>query len=596
MPVYKTPLRELRFIYNELFDPKSIEQLDGFEEVTPDLVDAMLEEAGKFCEERLHSINQSGDEEGCAIDQGNVSTPAGFIQAYKDFCELGLGSLTAPVEYNGQGMPKTLGLMIEEIIASSNISFSLYPGLTNGACNAILAKGSDELKQRYLPKMVEGVWAGAMSLTEPHCGTDLGLIRTKAIPNDDDSYTITGTKIFITAGDHDLSENIIHLVLARTPDAPKGTKGISMFLVPKFLVNEQSEPGESNNVNCSAIEHKMGIKASATCVMNFDGAKGYLVGELNKGMAAMFIMMNIERLAVGIQGLGIAEASYQGAVSYAMERLQGRSLTGAKYPDKAADPLLVHPDIRRMLLTQRAYAEGCRALVAWVGRELDISHHHPDAQRRQDAEDCIALMTPVVKAFNSDIGSEMANLGVQVLGGHGYIREHGMEQYVRDARIAQIYEGTNGIQALDLVGRKITAFDGRYLQQFFGPVESYLQQNASNPYLKSFIQPLRDSFDMLKSATQYVAQQLTTSPDDSAAAATDYLRMFGLVALGYLWARMAEVASAKVNGGESLFYQAKIDTAHFYFERLLPQCSALHQTISVGSNIIMKFNDDAFQM
>ncbi len=596
MPVYKTPLRELRFIYNELFDPKSIEQLDGFEEVTPDLVDAMLEEAGKFCEERLHSINQSGDEEGCAIDQGNVSTPAGFIQAYKDFCELGLGSLTAPVEYNGQGMPKTLGLMIEEIIASSNISFSLYPGLTNGACNAILAKGSDELKQRYLPKMVEGVWAGAMSLTEPHCGTDLGLIRTKAIPNDDDSYTITGTKIFITAGDHDLSENIIHLVLARTPDAPKGIKGISMFLVPKFLVNEQSEPGESNNVNCSAIEHKMGIKASATCVMNFDGAKGYLVGELNKGMAAMFIMMNIERLAVGIQGLGIAEASYQGAVSYAMERLQGRSLTGAKYPDKAADPLLVHPDIRRMLLTQRAYAEGCRALVAWVGRELDISHHHPDAQRRQDAEDCIALMTPVVKAFNSDIGSEMANLGVQVLGGHGYIREHGMEQYVRDARIAQIYEGTNGIQALDLVGRKITAFDGRYLQQFFGPVESYLQQNASNPYLKSFIQPLRDSFDMLKSATQYVAQQLTTSPDDSAAAATDYLRMFGLVALGYLWARMAEVASAKVNGGESLFYQAKIDTAHFYFERLLPQCSALHQTISVGSNIIMKFNDDAFQM
>jgi butyryl-CoA dehydrogenase len=596
MPVYKTPLRDMRFVYNELFDPKDIEQLPGYDEVTPDLVDAILEEAGKFCEERLHTLNQSGDEEGCAFEDGYVSTPAGFVQAYRDYCDLGLCSLTGPVEYNGQGMPKTLGLMIEEVVASCNMSFSLYPGLTGGACNAILDKGSDELKQRFLPKMVEGTWTGAMSLTEPHCGTDLGLIRTKAIPNDDGSYTITGTKIFITAGDHDLSENIIHLVLARTPEAPKGIKGISMFLVPKFLVNEQSEVGESNNVNCSAIEHKMGIKASATCVMNFDQAKGYLIGEENKGMAAMFIMMNIERLAVGIQGLGITEASYQGAVSYAFERLQGRSLTGAKNPNGSADSILVHPDVRRMLLTQRAYAEGCRALVAWVARELDISRNHSDDQRRQEAEDFIALLTPVVKAFNSDIGSEMANLGVQVLGGHGYIREHGMEQYVRDARIAQIYEGTNGIQALDLVGRKVPAFDGRYLQQFFGPVEQYLQQNSTNPYLKSFIHPLRGAFDKLKSATSYVAQQLEITPDDSAAAATDYLRMFGLVALGYLWARMAEVASAKVNGGESLFYQAKIDSAHFYFERLLPQCDALHQNVLAGSNTIMKFSDSAFEI
>ena len=596
MPVYKTPLRDMQFVYNELFDPESIEQLPGFEEITPDLVDAMLDEAGKFCGERLHSLNQSGDEEGCLFQDGAVTTPSGFVQAYKDFCDLGLGSLTGPEEYGGQGLPKTLGLMIEEIIASCNISFSLYPGLTNGACNAILDKGSAELKQRYLPKMVDGSWTGAMSLTEPHCGTDLGLIRTKAIPNEDDSYTITGTKIFITAGDHDLSENIIHLVLARTPDAPKGIKGISMFLVPKFLVNEQSEVGEANNVNCSAVEHKMGIKASATCVMNFDEAKGYLVGELNKGMAAMFIMMNIERLAVGIQGLGIAEASYQGAVSYAIERLQGRALTGAKNPDKAADSILVHPDVRRMLLTQRAYAQGCRALVTWVARNLDLSRHHPDEQIRQDAEDFIALLTPVVKAFNSDIGSEMANLGVQVLGGHGYIREHGMEQYIRDARIAQIYEGTNGIQALDLVGRKLTAFDGRYLQQFFGPIEEYIKQNSSNPYLSSFIKPLGDACDKLKSATEFVTKQLAVAPDDSAAAATEYLRMFGLVALGYLWARMAEVASAKVNGEESLFYQAKIDTAHFYFERLLPQCSALHQAIISGSNSIMKFNDDAFEL
>ncbi len=596
MPVYKTPLREMRFIYNELFDPKCIEELEGFDEVTPDLVDAMLEEAGKFCEERLMSINQSGDEEGCSIDRGHVSTPAGFVQAYRDYCDMGLASLTGPVEYNGQGMPKTLGLMIEEIVCSTNISFSLYPGLTSGACNAILAKGSDELKQRYLPKMVEGTWTGAMSLTEPHCGTDLGLIRTKAIPNDDGSYTITGTKIFITAGDHDLSENIIHLVLARTPDAPEGIKGISMFLVPKLLVNEQSEIGEPNNVNCSAIEHKMGIKASATCVMNFDDAKGYLVGELNKGMAAMFIMMNVERLAVGIQGLGTIEASYQGAVNYAMERLQGRSLTGPKNPGKSADPLLVHPDIRRMLLTQRAYAEGCRALVAWVAREFDCSRHHQDAKRRQDAEDFVALMTPVVKAFNSDIGSEMANLGVQVFGGHGYIREYGMEQYVRDARIAQLYEGTNGIQALDLVGRKITAFDGRYLHRFFGPLEEYLQQNLSNPCLKSFIQPLGDALDKLKSATGYVSKQLVISPDDSAAAATDYLRLFGLVALGYLWAQMAEISSSKASGGESLFYQAKIDTASFYFERLLTQCDALYQNVLAGSNTIMKFNDDAFEI
>jgi alkylation response protein AidB-like acyl-CoA dehydrogenase len=596
MPVYKTPLRDMTFVYSELFDPKDIEQLPGFEEVTLDLVAAMLEEAGKFCEERLAPINQSGDEEGCSISDGRVSTPAGFVQAYQDFCELGLCSLTGSAEYGGHGMPKTLGLMIEEIICGTNMSFSLYPGLTGGACNAILDKGSDELKQRYLPKMVEGTWTGAMSLTEPHCGTDLGLLRTKALPNDDGSYTITGTKIFITAGDHDLSENIIHLVLARTPDAPKGVKGISMFLVPKFLVNEQSEIGASNNVNCSAIEHKMGIKASATCVMNFDDAKGYLVGELNKGMAAMFIMMNIERLAVGIQGLGVAEASYQGAVSYAKERLQGRSLAGPKNPNKSADPLLVHPDIRRMLLTQRAYAEGCRALVAWVARELDVSRHHPDTQRRQDADDFVALMTPVVKAFNTDIASEMTNLGVQILGGHGYIREHGMEQMVRDARITQIYEGTNGIQALDLARRKITAYDGRYLRQFFGPIEAYLKENASNPYLKSFIQPLGEAFEKLKSATQFVAGQWDVVPDDSAAAATDYLRMFGLVSLAYLWARMAEIGSAKVNGGESLFYQAKIDSANFYFERLLPQCDMLHQTILSGSYTMMKFNDDAFEM
>lgn len=594
MPFYKAPLRDLRFVYNELFDASTIQQLAGFEEADPDTLDVILEEAAKFCEQRLLPLNRSGDEEGCSFADGRVSTPKGFPEAYREFCELGFNSLSAPTQYDGQGLPKTLALMMDEIICSSNMSFSLYPGLTSGACNAIIAKASDELKQRYLPKMIEGIWSGAMCLTEPHCGTDLGLLRTKAVANEDGSYAISGTKIFITAGDHDLSENIIHLVLARTPDAPAGIKGISMFLVPKLCVDENGEIGSPNGVSCGSIEHKMGIKASATCVMNFDAAQGYLVGELNKGMAAMFIMMNIERLAVGVQGLGVAEAAYQGAVSYAAERLQGRALTGARQPDKPADSLLVHADIRRMLLTQRAYTQGCRALIVWVARELDISNYHADAQRRQDADDFIALMTPVVKAFVTDIGSEAANLGVQVLGGHGYIREQGMEQYIRDARIAQIYEGTNGIQALDLVARKIPAFEGRYLKQFLAPIQSFLQQNKSNPELSIFLTPLEKALQTLESATRYVAGQLTTAPDDSAAAATDYLKLFGLVALAYLWARMAQVASAKLDGNEALFYQAKIDTAHFYFERLLPQCDSLYSSIIAGSQTIMRFNDEAF--
>lgn len=594
MPFYKAPLRDMRFVYNELFDAGAITQLPSFEEATPDVVEAILEEAAKFCEGRLMPLNQSGDEEGCFYNEGNVTTPNGFPQAYKDFCEMGLSSLTAPTEYEGQGLPKTLGLMIEEIICSTNLSFSLYPGLTNGACNAILAKASDELKQTYLPKMVEGTWTGAMSLTEPHCGTDLGLIRTKAEPQDDGSYAIHGTKMFITAGDHDLSENIIHLVLARTPDAPVGIKGISMFLVPKFLVDENAEVTTANKVSCGSIEHKMGIKASATCVMNFDGAEGYLVGEINKGMAAMFIMMNVERLAVGVQGLGVAEAAYQGAANYAIERLQGRSLTGAKQADKSADSLLVHPDVRRMLLIQRSYSEGCRALVTWVTRELDISHHHKDTQRRKNADDFIALMTPIVKAFVTDIGSESANLGVQVFGGHGYIREHGMEQFVRDARIAQIYEGTNGIQALDLVGRKVPAFEGRYLEQFYKPVKAFLEANKSSPDLSNYVKALTESLQTLESATKYIDAQLKITPDDSAAAATDYLKLFGLVSLAYLWAKSADVAYANLDGSDVTFYQAKIDTANFYYERLLPQCDALYSNIKSGSDTMMKFNDDAF--
>jgi len=593
MASYKTPLRDMRFVYNELFDPKAIQALPGCEEVTPDLVDAILEEAGKFCEERLFPLNRSGDEEGCHFDNGKVTTPAGLKEAYQDFYEMGWGALAADPEYGGQGLPESLSMMVEEIMCSTNFAFGLYPGLTHGAYNALVARASDELKRAYLPNMVAGKWSGSMCLTEPQCGTDLGLIRTKAEPQDDGSYHITGTKMFITAGEHDLTENIIHLVLARTPDAPKGIKGISLFLVPKIRVNAAGELGQPNGVSCGSIEHKMGINASSTCVMNFDDAQGFLVGKLNKGMEAMFIMMNTERLAVGIQGLGIGEASYQGAVAYARERLQGRSLKGPKSPDKPADSLLVHPDVRRMLLIQRAYTEGNRALAGWVATEMDHAHRNPDPRRRQEAEDFVALMTPIVKAFMTDTGSEVANLGVQVLGGHGYIREHGMEQYIRDARIAQIYEGTNGIQAMDLVGRKMPAHMGRYLRRFFHPVRDYLEAKEHDFTLHAFLLPLAKAFGRLQKATAFLAQKGMANPEEAGAAAAEYLRLFGLVALGYLWMRMAEIGMQK-RDQDPLFYQAKVDTARFYFERILPQSSALFANIMAGSKCMMKFNDEAF--
>ncbi|MCP4993649.1 MAG: acyl-CoA dehydrogenase [Gammaproteobacteria bacterium] len=594
MANYKTPLRDMQFVYNELFDPETINALPGCEEATPDLVEAILEEAGKFCEEQLHPLNRSGDEEGCHFSDGKVTTPAGMKEAYRAFIEMGLIGLTADPEYGGQELPETLAVMVNEIMCGTNFAFSLYPGLTSGAYNAIVAHGSDGLKETYLPRMVEGIWSGTMCLTEPQCGTDLGLSNTKAIPQEDNSYRITGTKIFITAGEHDLTENIIHLVLARMPDAPKGIKGISLFLVPKFLVNEDGTLGESNNVSCGAIEHKMGIHASATCVMNFDDARGFLIGKPNKGMEAMFVMMNSERLAVGTQGLGIAEASYQGAVEYARDRLQGRALNGPKYPDLAADPLLVHPDVRRMLLTQRALVEGNRAMAAWVASELDHSHRNPNSKRRREAEDFVTLMTPIVKAFMTDCGSEVANIGMQVLGGHGYIREQGMEQYVRDARIAQIYEGTNGIQALDLVGRKMPAHMGRYLRRFFHPVREYLQQKETDSSLHPYLMPLAKAFGRLQQATGVIAQKGMKNPEEAGAAATEYLRLFALVTLGYLWMRMAEIGMEKQKGGEAIFYQAKVDTARFYFERILPQNSALFASIMAGSKGMMKFNDEAF--
>jgi butyryl-CoA dehydrogenase len=594
MASYKAPLRDMRFVLFELMEGDEIASLPGCEEFTRDLIDPVLEEAAKICEEVLHPINRSGDEEGCAFENGVVRTPKGFPEAYRLFREGGWTSIACDPAYGGQGMPKSINILVEEMICSANLSFGMYPGLSHGAYVALHAYGSDGLKDAYLPKMVDGTWSGTMCLTEPHCGTDLGLLRTKAVPQDDGSYKITGTKIFISAGEHDLTENIVHLVLARLPDAPKGVKGISLFLVPKFLPRDDGTPGARNGVACGSIEHKMGIKASSTCVMNFDDAVGWLIGAPHKGMQAMFAMMNTERLSVGIQGLGLAEASYQGAVTYARERIQGRALTGVKHPDKAADPIIVHPDVRRMLLTQRAYVEGCRALGMWAARRLDEQKHHPDPAVRDEAEDFVALVTPIIKALMTDLGFEATNLGMQVFGGHGFIREHGMEQYVRDCRIAQIYEGTNGIQALDLVGRKLPAHAGRYLRRFFHPVSAYIEANMENEALAEFVQPLAKSFVRLQQATAQVARAGMRNPDEAGAAATDYLRLFGLVALAYLWARMAEISLGRLDGGEAEFYRAKLGTARFFMERLLPQTGGLLSAILAGSKSMMDFEESAF--
>ena len=470
MQTYKAPLRDMRFVLHELNDSASLTSLRGMEDVSPELMDSILEEAAKLAEEVLLPINASGDEVGCVLENGVVRTPAGYKEAYQQYREGGWPAMAADPRYGGQGLPQSLNKLVEEMVCSSNLAFSLYPGLTHGAYEAIASHATDVLKDAYLPKMVDGTWAGTMCLTEAHCGTDLGMLRTKAVPQDDGSFRVSGSKIFISAGEHDLTENIIHLVLARLPDAPKGTRGISLFLVPKFLPTGDGRPGARNGVVCTALEHKMGIKGSATCQLTFEDATGWLVGEPNKGLACMFTMMNSERLSVGIQGLGAAETSYQSAVAYARDRIQGRSLSGVKAADKAADPIIVHPDVRRMLLTIRAYTEGCRALGGWVARELDVMERSNEPDSRKRAEDFTALMTPVVKALFTDLGFESTNIGMQVYGGHGYIRDHGMEQLVRDARISMIYEGTNGIQALDLVGRKLPQGAGRMLRTFFHPV------------------------------------------------------------------------------------------------------------------------------
>ncbi len=596
MPTYKAPLDDMKFVLNDVIDYSRLTALPGYADFDAETAMSVLEGAAQFCEEVLQPINQSGDAEGCRIDNGAVTTPSGFKTAYHQYVESGWPALSADAEFGGQGFPQTLRFAVEEMICASNLSFGMFPGLSHGAYHALLVHGADALKATWLPKLVTGEWAGTMCLTEAHCGTDLGLLTTKAVPRDDGSYAVTGNKIFISAGDHDLTSNIVHLVLARLPDAPAGIKGISLFIVPKFLLNADGTPGADNSVRCVSIEHKMGIKASPTCVIAFDNSIGWLVGETNKGMRGMFTMMNAARLAVGMQGLGLSEVAYQNAVSYAKDRLQGRALTGVKNPAGPADPLIVHPDVRRSLMTMRAFNEGARALSLWVGTHIDMHEKHPDPAVRKDADDFVALMTPIVKAYFTDMGFEGTNLALQIYGGHGYIREYGMEQFVRDARIAQIYEGANGIQALDLVGRKLPAEGGRMLRFFFHPLSARLERTTADPALKEFAEPLSVAFARLQQVSQYIAAKAMVNPDEAGAASSDYLRMFGLVALGDMWLRMAEVAIGKLPtaNGNRTFYEAKVKTARFFMTKMLPEVHGLFARIMAGAGPVMALEAEGF--
>ena len=594
MATYTAPLRDMKFVYRELFDGDGLATLPGYADFSPDVVDAVLEEAAKISKEVLFPLNRSGDEEGCTFENGVVRTPKGFKEAYNQFIAGGWTGLGAHPEYGGQGAPTSVNMLVEEMICSANMAFGTYPGLTHGAYNALKLYGTDEQKQLYLPKFTDGTWSGTMCLTEPQCGTDLGLVRTKAEPQADGSYNLTGTKIFISAGEHDLTENIVHLVLARLPDAPPGIKGISLFISPKFLPKADGSVGPRNGASCGSIEHKMGIKASSTCVINFDNAKGWLVGEKHKGMRGMFAMMNTARLGVGVQGLGLSEVAYQGALLYARERLQGRSLRGTVSPEKPADSLIVHPDVRKNLLTMKALTEGIRALVMWVSTSQDRAEKASTEAERLEHDDLIQFLTPVVKAFGTDAGFDNANLGVQIFGGHGYIREHGMEQFVRDARITQIYEGTNGIQALDLVGRKMTAHYGRYMRAFFHPVQKFIEDNATDPQMEEIVMELAKGFRRLQQAVGQIAQKGMSNPNEAGAAASDLLKILSYVSVGYMWARMAKLALAKQNDDPTGFYKGKIKTAKFYMHKLMPITSSLLSSIMAGGDTIMDLEDELF--
>ncbi|MBB1518218.1 acyl-CoA dehydrogenase C-terminal domain-containing protein [Aquipseudomonas guryensis] len=581
MADYKAPLRDMRFVLNEVFEVSKLwAQLPALAEVVDeDTASAILEEAGKVTAGTIAPLNRSGDEEGCSWEGGVVKTPAGFPQAYQTYADGGWVGVGGDPVFGGMGMPKVISAQVEEMVNSANLSFGLYPMLTAGACLSINAHASEELKEKYLPNMYSGVWAGSMCLTEPHAGTDLGIIRTKAEPQADGSYKISGTKIFITGGEHDLTENIIHLVLAKLPDAPAGPKGISLFLVPKVMVNADGSLGEKNSLSCGSIEHKMGIKASATCVMNFDGATGWIVDAPNKGLAAMFTMMNYERLGVGIQGLSLGERSYQNAVEYARDRIQSRAPTGPVAKDKAADPIIVHPDVRRMLLTMKALNEGGRAFSSYVAMQLDTAKFSEDAATRKRAEELVALLTPVAKAFLTDMALETTVHGQQIFGGHGFIREWGQEQLIRDCRITQIYEGTNGIQALDLVGRKVVGSGGAFYKHFAEEIKAFT--DSADASLAEFVNPLKDAIANLELMTADLLERAKANPNEVGAASVEYLQVFGYTAYAYMWALMARTALAKQDQDE--FYRTKLGTARFFFARLLPRIHSLTASVKAGS-------------
>jgi len=589
MPVFAPPIADHLFVLYDLLDFESHAKLPGFEHCSRDVIEAVLEQSARFSSEVLYPLHRSADEEGVHFDAGRVTTPEGFRVAYAQLVAGGWPALTADPAHGGQGMPHMVNFLFEEMINGANLSFGLFPGLTRGAYVAIAQHGKDAQKALYASKLASGEWAGSMCLTEAHCGTDLGLLKTQAVPQGDGSYAITGTKIFISAGEHDLTENIIYLVLARLPDAPKGSKGISLFLVPKVLVNADGSLGGRNGVACGSVEHKMGIHGCPTCVMNFDGATGWLMGEPNQGLKAMFAMMNTERIAVGIHGLAIAEASYQNAVAYARERLQGRAPSGAREAAKPADPIIVHPDVRRMLMTQRALTEGCRMLALWTAQALDVSERHADAGERKKADDMVALMTPVVKAFLTDCGVEVANLGIQVLGGHGFIRANGQEQYLRDVRITPIYEGTNGVQAMDLVGRKVLHLD--LFSSFATPVQGFVERLEGDDHLAEFVAPLAASYDLLEDATRVIRERSGMHPDEAGANAVDYMRLFALTAVAYLFVCAAQVSLPKSNED---FHRAKLATARFYMQRILPDTASLHAKILAGSGPVMAMDEAMF--
>ncbi len=598
MPTYKAPVDDTLFLLNDVLKIERYGNIPGFADATPDVVRAILQEGAKLCEDVLAPLNQSGDREGCTRhDDGSVTTPEGFKGAYDTFVESGWIGLAADPNYGGQGLPYTLAAVINEFVSSANMAFGMYPGLTQGAIAAIQLHGTDDQKATYLPKMIAGTWSGTMNLTEPHCGTDLGLIKTKAVPNGDGSYKISGQKIFISAGEHDLTENIVHLVLARIEGAPEGVKGISLFVVPKFVPDADGNPGERNGVSCGSIEEKMGIHANATCVMNYDEATGWLVGTEHKGLRAMFTMMNEARLGVGIQGLAQSEVAYQNALAYAKERLQGRALSGAQAEDKPADPIIVHPDVRRVLMNVKAFNEAARALVLWTAIKGDIHARSGDETESQAADDMMGLLTPVIKGVLTDKGFENAVSAQQLYGGHGYIAEWGMEQFVRDARIAMIYEGANGIQALDLVGRKLPKDGGRAIMAFFQEVGTFVEDRKDDEALAAYVEPLKKAAEDLQAATMWFMNNAMTKPNNAGAGSTDYMHLLGLTALAYMWAQIAEAANEKLADGASdnaAFYETKLVTGRYFMERVLPETSAHLARISTGADTMMALDAEAF--